>query len=194
MQTEEKVNNRRHALRCKWAKEFQVYEKVQFTGWVTQDFSYNRGPDFDVVLSEKGLETLCRVSKSRPIRRCFFADLKEESSIMKRVSSVKVLHYLAASIFVFAGSLFSLSAIGASGSKNFDGSYSIDYSNSKCGNLGYSFKILHQKDGYSSTSAMSKSNCKIISNGNYEGYIYPKKRPNMRIFWVQTTQGVTYKD
>jgi hypothetical protein len=32
--------------------------------WITQDFSDDGGPEFDVVLSEKGLETLRRVPKS----------------------------------------------------------------------------------------------------------------------------------
>jgi hypothetical protein len=112
---------------------------------------------------------------------------------MRYFSSVKNFNYLFVSFLLISGALLSLNA-SASGNNNFDGSYTIDYGNMTCGNLGYAFKLLHERDGYSSTSAMRKSNCKIKSNGNYEGYIYPKKRPNMRIFWVQKAQGVTYKD
>lgn len=84
--------------------------------------------------------------------------------------------------------------VGYQGDKDsFDGSYSIPYSERKCGDLGYAFKLLHQRDGYSSLSNMNKSNCKANSSGRYEGYIYVKDRPSVRIFWVETEYGVTYQ-
>lgn len=97
------------------------------------------------------------------------------------------------SALIFFGVLASPLAIAAD-KNNFDGSYDIKMEDSKCGNLGYAFKSLHERDGLSSKSAMFKSNCKINGSGKYEGYIYPKKAPQLRIFWVETPQGVTYKD
>ncbi len=111
--------------------------------------------------------------------------------IIKKTSKTK--GYFTIIAILFSGIMLNFNA-NASGKNNFNGSYTIDYGESRCGNLGYAFKLVHQRDGYSSTSAMRKSNCKLNANGNYEGYIYPKKRPNMRIFWIQTAQGVTYKD
>lgn len=103
-------------------------------------------------------------------------------------------------LFVYVGVLWvskpSLPGVdaGYQGDKNsFDGSYSIPYSERKCGDLGYAFKLLHQRDGYSSSSNMNKSNCKANSSGRYEGYIYVKDRPSVRIFWVETEYGVTYQ-
>lgn len=91
-------------------------------------------------------------------------------------------------------SLSLLSLNGHARSSNYDGSYTISYSDILCGNLGYAFKQLHQKDGYSSVGKMHKSNCKKSPNGMLEGYIYPKTHPHLRIFWVQTVNGVYYKD
>lgn len=76
---------------------------------------------------------------------------------------------------------------------NFDGSYNISYSNDECGELGYQFKLKHQKDGYSSVSNMNKSNCKKYSYEGLEGYIYPKSKPNLRVFWIYTSGVLIYK-
>jgi hypothetical protein len=76
---------------------------------------------------------------------------------------------------------------------NFDGSYGINYGQQKCGDLGYAFKLLHEQDGLSSVSAMNKSNCKVNNSGRYEGYIYAKKQPSVRVFWVETEYGVAYQ-
>ncbi|MCF8014666.1 MAG: hypothetical protein K9L65_03025 [Chromatiaceae bacterium] len=96
-------------------------------------------------------------------------------------------------VFIIFSAFISINA-SAADKNNFDGSYNIKMEDSKCGNLGYAFKLKHERDGLSKQSAMFKSNCKTNSNGQYEGYIYPKKVPTMRIFWVETSQGVTYKD
>lgn len=105
----------------------------------------------------------------------------------------KLKNFLSITVILFTGTSISF-YVNAQGKNNFDGSYTIDYGETKCGNLGYAFKLLHQRDGYSSVSAMYKSNCKINPQGKYEGYIYPKKMPNLRIFWVQVGKNVTYKD
>ncbi len=77
---------------------------------------------------------------------------------------------------------------------NFDGSYAIRYTDSKCGDLGYSFKLVHESLGLSSVSAMRKSNCRVSISGVYEGYIYSKSRPSVRVYWVETSSGVDFRD
>lgn len=97
-------------------------------------------------------------------------------------------------ITITFGVFISINLYASSSNNNFDGSYRIPYSDMLCGNLGYSFKLSHQKDGYSTTSKMYKSNCRKNSSGLLEGYIYPKVKPTLRIFWIQTKNGVYYKD
>jgi hypothetical protein len=77
---------------------------------------------------------------------------------------------------------------------NFDGSYNVSYSNSACGELGYQFKLIHEKDGYSSNSKMRKSNCKTSASGVVEGYIYPDANPNLRVFWTYVAGKLDYKE
>ena len=77
---------------------------------------------------------------------------------------------------------------------NFDGGYTISYTSPECGELGYQFKLKHQKDGYSSISKMAKSNCKQDSNGSFKGYIFPKSKPNLRVFWLYTSGVLRYDE
>ena len=74
--------------------------------------------------------------------------------------------------------------------ENFDGSYNIDFGNSKCGNLGYQFKNNYETvfDETENPGRISKSNCKSI-NGMYQGYIFPSNKPNIRIYWQELTDG-----
>jgi len=101
---------------------------------------------------------------------------------------------LASAIALVSGCNQSSQASTSKKPSNFDGSYTIDYGQATCGNLGHQFKLKHEKDGYSSSSKMHKSNCRVASNGLFEGYIYPKTHPHMRIHWLQTKNGIVYKD
>jgi len=76
---------------------------------------------------------------------------------------------------------------------NYDGSYTIPYSDSICGEYGYRFKLMHERDGNSSSSLTRKSNCKRLSDGSVEGYIYPTKAPQLRVFWVVKDGKLNYK-
>ncbi|MCE2571863.1 hypothetical protein [Motilimonas eburnea] len=75
---------------------------------------------------------------------------------------------------------------------NFNGAYTISYSNTKCGQLGYEFKRLHHKRQGSDTSKLFKSNCKLNANGELSGYIYSKSHPNLRVFWSEQNGRVAY--
>jgi len=81
------------------------------------------------------------------------------------------------------------------GDNNYDGSYTIRYADSKCGQLGYEFKKQQERYGISSMSKIRKSNCKINENGNYEGYVYPKSKNHrhLRVFWVYSNGQFNYK-
>lgn len=76
---------------------------------------------------------------------------------------------------------------------NYDGSYTVSYSDSLCGEYGYRFKLIHERDGHSSTSDTRKSNCKRLSDGSIEGYIYPTKAPQLRVFWVAKDGKLSYQ-
>ena len=69
---------------------------------------------------------------------------------------------------------------------NYDGTYNIDYGNSKCGNYGYTFKTRYEGnfDNIQNGGKIHKSNCKAV-NGKYLGYIYLSKKPHVRIFWEE---------
>lgn len=86
------------------------------------------------------------------------------------------------------------SSVASKRNSNFDGTYTIPYTNSICLGTSYQFKLMHQRDGYSSTSHMYRGNCRRLSNGDLEGYIYPKSRPKLRIFWASRNGVVSYKD
>jgi len=79
---------------------------------------------------------------------------------------------------------------------NYDGSYNISPSSStgNCGGLSYQFKVRHAKAGRGSMSKMFRGNCRQNSDGSVEGYIYPKARPNIRIFWINKAGVLDYKD
>ncbi len=75
-------------------------------------------------------------------------------------------------------------------SANFNGTYNIDYGNSKCGNLGYKFKVQYEKvfDKTKNAGRINKSNCKLTNN-RYEGYIYPSNKPSFRVYWEELNNG-----
>ncbi len=79
--------------------------------------------------------------------------------------------------------------------ENYNGLYTIHYSHnsSLCGEIGFQFKLIHQKDGLSDLSKMHKSNCRDLGNGDLEGYIFPKSKPNLRVFWRYQNGYVNYK-
>jgi len=103
-------------------------------------------------------------------------------------------------VLFFIGGAYYDSSIGSNGSRNsktsenFDNTYDISYSDKLCSKYGYSFKLLHQRDGHSNTNKMHKSNCKINNEGDYEGYIFPKANSKLRIFWVNEGGIVAYRD
>ncbi|UPW20553.1 hypothetical protein M0C34_09970 [Agarivorans sp. TSD2052] len=78
---------------------------------------------------------------------------------------------------------------------NYNGLYSIHYSSSSslCGEIGLQFKLLHQNNGLSNSAKMHKSNCRDLGNGNLEGYVFPKDKPNLRVFWQYRNGKVNYK-
>jgi len=71
----------------------------------------------------------------------------------------KPQHFLDASLpaLIIVGAFLSFTA-SAADNNDFDVSYNIKMVDSKCGNLGYVFKLQHERDGLSSKSAMFKSN------------------------------------
>ena len=73
---------------------------------------------------------------------------------------------------------------------NYDGSYNIDYGNSRCGNFGYRFKNNYERyfDETKDAGSIRKSNCKSV-NGLYHGYIYPAKKPHLRLHWQELENG-----
>jgi len=77
---------------------------------------------------------------------------------------------------------------------NFDGTYTIPHTDSICLGTSYQFKLMHQRDGHGSASHMYRGNCRRLSNGDLEGYIYAKSRPKLRIFWASRNGVVCYKD
>jgi len=96
--------------------------------------------------------------------------------------------------YVVGGKESSSSSVNYSVSNNnYDGSYIISYSDSLCGEYGYRFKLMHERDGNSSSSSTRKSNCRRLSDGSIEGYIYPSKAPHLRVFWVVTDGKLNYQ-
>ena len=79
---------------------------------------------------------------------------------------------------------------------NYNGQYNVSYlsSSSLCGELGYQFKMKHQRDGYSESSMMRKSNCRNLGDGTLIGYIYPANKPSLRVFWISKQGVLSYLD
>lgn len=82
----------------------------------------------------------------------------------------------------------------ARSTSNYNSTYTINLNDKRCGELGYHFMLTHQKLGYSKTGSMNKSNCRKDSAGNLEGYIYPEKMPNLKIFWVEKDGVPAFKE
>lgn len=99
---------------------------------------------------------------------------------------------------LFGGNSGSFSSVAPSSPRinnnNFDGSYPISPSSQPCGEYSYEFKLMHERDGHSSSSAIRRGNCKLSVNGKMLGYIYPSKAPELRIFWEASNGKVDYVD
>ena len=115
------------------------------------------------------------------------------------MSFMKVVIYIFAIIGVLLVGLFILGSSSSHSIQNsqttivkgnFDGTYNIDYGNSKCGNLGYKFKALYERvfDSTENPGRINKSNCKLVG-GRYEGYIYPVNKPEFRVHWKELATG-----